>query len=310
MKFFKNSYISFKSSIISELGNIPCDFNGNLFVPQGVCVIDDYILVTLYDYKKNYDSVVYIFKDSKYIKKVYIDGKVHAGGITYHKSSKSLYITGKGLKNVSYIDKYDARTLLFASNDDIITKIKSFIVDDCNDLYSSVAKHSSPAYVTCDDNDLYIGNFCSKSDVDKCVIKKFKINKSGDINEKCVVINNPFSYTQSFCIVNYDNKKYFVFSRSYGTRRNSLINICEFIDNNFVVKSTVVLPAMLEQICNYNNNIVAIFESCCDVYNYRCITVNNEIFYLDFDKLLKYCDTYRNFCKGSALFAKNRLFKF
>ena len=63
MKLFKNSYTSFYTSLSKKLYTIP--LKSNFFVPQGVCAIDDTILVSCYDRKKINNSVLFIFSKNE-----------------------------------------------------------------------------------------------------------------------------------------------------------------------------------------------------------------------------------------------------
>ena len=89
--------------------------------------------------------------------KLILDNKNHCGGISYDSASKSIFITGKGEKNHSYVQKYELAYLLSKDNGYELKSKYIYEVDYDNTLYSSSAKHSSPAFLNCFDNNFYTG---------------------------------------------------------------------------------------------------------------------------------------------------------
>lgn len=308
MTLFLNKYSSFNNSIIDVVSKIP--FNDSDYVPQGICYAEGYYFLTMYDYTKKNNSIIYIFKGKEIVKKIYLDNMYHCGGISYYEPSKSIFITGKGIKNHSYVQKYDINCLLSEFNDKVVESSNIYEVDNDNTLYSSTAKHSSPAYLTCFENNLYVGNYCTSSDIDKCFIKKFKILSDGSLSKSFDVLKNPFSNTQSICVFKKNGETLYLFSRSFGRKRNSLIHVCRFINNEFNIISTMVLPAMLEQVSISEDNFVLIFESGSKIFRSSAITVNDEIYLVKFDDILNCNDNYKDFCRGTSLFIRNSKLKY
>ena len=305
MKFFKNKYTSFYTSLSKKLYTIP--LRNNFYVPQGVCSIDDTILVACYDRKRINNSVLFIFsKDEE--KMLFLDGKMHCGGISYHERTNSLFITGYGIDDKSFINRYDAKYILKSKDLSTVFVENVFPVDLNGELYSSAARHSSPSYLTIFNDNLYVGNFVESNyfDIHAPIIKKYKILSNGDLSSKYEVLNNPFSNTQGICLINYKDNTYYVFSRSFGRGSNSIINICRLVDNRFDVLNTIVYPSMLEQINNYSNNLVVIFESSAACFRRSCISNNDGVYLINFSKLLKCNDDLRTFVKGSALFSSSK----
>lgn len=304
MGFKKNSYTSFYTSLIKNFGKIPLDDSN--YVPQGCCSVGKYIIVSCYDINHESNSILYIFYNNS-VKRVLLDDKMHCGGIAYHQKSDSLFVTGVGRGNKSFINRYCASALLKANDLSTIHVDKISCVDDNNALYSTSAKHSSPSFLTIFNNDLYVGNYVDYSQFNKhkAIIKKYNISNYGDISVYNEVISNPFSNTQGVCVFNYHNKKYFLFSRSFGRKRNSILNICTYT-NEFNCINTIVFPSMLEQINSYEDGVIVIFESCAKCYSNTCISNNDGVYYLDFSKLLKINDNKKIFSKGTCLFVNNK----
>lgn len=305
MKIFKNKYTSFYTTLSKKLYTIP--LKSNFFVPQGVCAIDDTILVSCYDRKKINNSVLFIFSKNEE-KMVFLDGKMHCGGISYHKKTNSLFVTGYGIDDKSFVNKYDASYILNLKNLSTVFVDKVFPVDLNCELYSTAAKHSSPSYLTIYDDYLYVGNFVEQSYIDKYspIIKKYKILSTGNLSTKYEIINNPFSNTQGLCVLDYKGVTYYIFSRSFGRSSNSIINICRLVDNKFDVLNTVVFPSMLEQINTYSGNLITIFESSAACFKRTAISKNDGVYLINFSKLLKCNDNLKSFVKGSTLFSNSK----
>jgi hypothetical protein len=264
----------------------------------------------MYDFTRKSNSVLLIYKDGEVVKKIVLDNKYHCGGISYDEVSNSIFITGKGEKNHSYVQKYDATYLLSEFKGDELKCKDIFEVDYDNSLYSSAAKHSSPSYLTCFDNYLYVGNYCSCNDLNKCFIKKFRILKNGSLSKSFDIIKNPFSNTQSICVFEYNGELLYLFSRSFGRKRNSLIHVCRLVNSEFNVLSTMVLPSMLEQVSLSGDKLVLIFESGSKLFRKTALTVIDEIYLISIDNVLNTKDKYKDFCKGTSVFVKNSKYKY
>ncbi len=308
MSLFSNKYSSFNKSIIDIISKI--DLGESNYVPQGVCFADGYYFLTMYDYLKKDNSMIYIYKDGVIINKKLLDNKIHGGGISYDNKSKCIFLTGIGEKNHSYIQKYDIEDLLSKDNDDLLKTKNIYVVDYDNSLYSSSAKHSSSSFLTCFDDYLYVGNYCNCEDLGKAIIKKFKILSDGTLSKSFDLIKNPFSNTQGICVFKYKGEILYLFSRSFGRKRNSLIHVCRLESGNFYILSTMVLPAMLQQVSLAENNFILMFESCAKVFKSSALTVNDKIYLVNIEEVLNSKDKYREFCKGTSLLTDNSKFKY
>lgn len=303
MRVFKNKYSSFNKALYEEYCIIP--IKDTSYVPQGVCQVDDKVIISCYDYNHTENSILIVCTrtTSKIVK---LDAKIHTGGICYHKSTDSLFVTGTSSINNAYVNKYSAREVLDALEFSTIHVDKIFNVDSKGELYSSSAMKSSAGYITCYGNDLYVGNFIDYKVDGKSIIKKYRVLSNGDLSVTYDVLDNPYSNTQGMCIVNYKNNIYYLFSRSFGRKRNSLINISKLENDKFININSIVMPCMAEQINTYNNKIMLIFESCASVYAYNSIGVNNHVYLFSFEELLNCQDNFKCFCKGSGFFTRNK----
>lgn len=300
--FLKKSLTSYRHSVLENICTIP--LNETSYVPQGVCSIKDNILVSCYDSEHINNSVIFIYNNGIY-KTIYLDGKMHCGGIQYHEKSDSVFVTGKGKNNNAFVNRYSGKKLLALKDLSTISVENISCVDDKGDLYSTAAKHSSAGFLTCYENNLIVGNFVDFKKTNKSYLKIFKILSNGDLSHSSEIIDNPFSNTQGLCLIKYRNKVHYVFSRSFGRNRNSILNICELNNDKFNVLNTIIMPCMSEQVSVFDNNLIVIFESCASKYSSTAINVNDSVVCLSFEELLKYRDNFRDFCRGDRLFVNN-----
>ena len=308
MRRLDNNYKSFKESIVDCISKIP--FTEKMYVPQGICFVDGYYFLTMYDSSRIRNSIICMFYDNKFIKKVYLDNKAHCGGISYDYETDSIFISDSGYKNHSYVKKIAVDDLITAENNSIVNIIARFEVDKDNSLYSSSAKHSSVSYLNCFSGCLFVGNYTSHIDSGKAIIKIYKILDNGNLSKSYEIIKNPFCNVQGLCVFKYKSKILYLFSRSFGRKRNSLIHICEFYKGDFYIVSTMVLPSMLEQVSVSGNNLVLIFESCAKIFRKTALTVNDGIYLLDLEKVVNTFDNYSDFCKCTSFFVSNSKYKF
>ena len=305
MRLFTNPYSNYFSSKIEDFCLIP--IHGTDYIPQGVCQLHDNIVITCYDNSNKRNTILIVCSKNSY-KVLFLEDKMHGGSVCYHPDSDSLYVTGKGTGVKSFIHRYCGKTILDSENKSMITAESVYCVDQANDLYSSVAKHSSPGFMTCYKNYLYVGNFSgfTESRKNRGILKKYRIAKDGSIPSKSEIIYNPYSNTQGFCIMEYNNKEYYVFSRSFGRNRNSILNISTYENHHFTNVATNVFPCMAQQVNLYDDHLVLIFESCADCYSVNSICVNEEVAILSFENLLKGEDTFSIFCKGDKFLIDNK----
>ena len=279
-------YEAFFKYLINSTKTIPN--TRTKYIPQGICVIEDNILITSYDEEKKDNSIIYLINDNGYQKKIILDGKYHLGGISYDKNNNEIYVTGYGSnKGESYVNIYDYNDILsYDDNERNLLKLEKKIKVDKNfELLSSASRNkiSSPAYLYVNENHLYVGNYHTN----KSIIKKYLI-EGNNINENNYeIIKNPFYYTQGMCIYNYNDIDYYIFSSSKGRRSNSVLYIATLDNNSLTRVGELTLPCMSEQLCIIDNKLAIIFESCARKYYRNARNVIDSICYLDIDRIIK-----------------------
>lgn len=300
---FVNDYSSFFDSVM--IAEISLPIKDTQYIPQGICCVDGKFIVSCYDALHKNNSILFVCKD-KVWKKINLDCIIHCGGICYHSATDNFYITGKGVGNHSFINRYCGKNILEGKDNSTVYVDDVYCVDDKCDLYSSSAKHSSVAYITCYDDFLFLGNYIDYKEKSNGKIKKYKIKSNGDISKTYDLIVNPFSNTQGICIYKYNNEEHYIFSRSFGRKKNSIINICKLRKDGFETLATTVVPCMAEQINNCSDGLCIIFESCADKYVKSCLKALDKVYILNFCELLKNNHDYKEFKKGSSLLVSNK----
>ncbi len=302
-KIFKKKYTNFRKCLIEIKYDFELENTG--FVPQGVCAIDDKIVVACYDGNGNNNSILLVFdQDNK--KMLFLDSKIHCGGICYHKKTDSFFITGKGKGEKAFINRYCGKDIVSAKEKSIIVVDKILCVDEVGELYSTAAKHSSVAFINCYENNVILGNFINYKSDKKGTIKKYRCLNNGELSVYYSRLSNPYSDTQGICIFKFNGEEYYAISRSFGRNRNSILNIAKLNNNSFQNFSTIVMPCMAQQVSIIDGKMAVVFESCADKYRDTALSNSNGVYFLDLSKLLTCNDTFKDFCRGDKLFIDNK----
>lgn len=242
------------------------------YIPQGICLVDSKILVTLYekDYK-DYSCIYVIDKETNKNKKVCLDIKAHCGGITYDEKNKNIWVSA----NDGYINCYKLEDVLNKKN---IENIKS--VDCSNNLINHKGNESS-SYLTYYQDKLFVGNFNVFSL--ETIMKVYEVDNTKLTYQKEIKMPN--------CIQGItfkDNKM--ILSRSYGEKNTSQILIYDYNEliNNYKKekRKEITTPSLQQQIILDENELYILFESNSDIYQNEKIK-SEDITIIDYKKLTK-----------------------
>jgi len=244
----------------------------NDYVLQGLCKVDDKYLLTAYDSKKDKNSIIYILdEDLKNYKTKELDTNSHVGGITYDPINENVWITDIN-GTISCYDKDE----IFSYKRKINSKYKNIDVrDKLNNFYGD----TSAAYITYNDNKLYIGNFNKKN---KTIIKEYDINKDGTIDSNNYKSLNISEYVQGIAFYEKDNKKYLITSSSYGRFFKSKLRIYDC--SNYEEINEVTTKELMEEIIIDNDKLVTLYESNAKIYKNNKHSA--DIIISDIDKIL------------------------
>ncbi|MBE5927500.1 MAG: hypothetical protein E7270_11150 [Lachnospiraceae bacterium] len=245
--------------------------NCDTMVPQGICRMDNYTLVTAYDYEEEFKSVIYVIDTSGKLQATLVyNKKCHMGGIAY--DGKYVWIAegGKG-KYKNGVGAISKSVILEAVK---ISKAKGAKSIKLKNIKWTQAKElESTSYCTYFDNKLWIGTFDKHNSSD---IYGYITNCSGS---KPTL--NPCRYiltrmrTQGITFYKDSSGVYLGVSTSYGRKNDSVIR-CYKLDDYYAPEftengvpeiwlesayRTITLPPMLEQITVHGVFMYVIFES-------------------------------------------------
>lgn len=247
------------------------------YVPQGVCVINDKTIISLYDSLGLSNSILCVYNhDSNTYSKVNLDMTAHVGGICYDDINELLWVTGKSGNVRCYdINDLDKSSIKSLSGD-------IFVGDELIN-HKGVC---SAAYITINSNKLYVGNFVLHGNG---ILKEYDILKNGnDIKLNYVKDYVAPNKTQGICFYAKDDKEYIMFSRSYGTEIDSLLHIYEFDENfnaNISNSTQYYMDPMLEQVVINDDELLAVFESNASFYSDG--SYEDDLVSVDINRLIK-----------------------
>ena len=250
----------------------------DIAVPQGLCHIDDYTIITAYNgnekYREQIDLLTNSSSERELLELLSYDNRAmlivlnsitneeeaiiklpddnHVGGITTDR--ENLYIAKSSEYEVSVIE-YDNLKKCIENNETEIEYDKNF---ECANL---------PSYITYDDDTLWIGTWKNENIIDYqstlCgyEIKEDKLEK---VNEFIIP-----QYTNGACFIDKYNQKLLVLSISNGRYMDSFLAAYRVDqDRNEIEKiGQIVAPPLAENIDVVDGNINVLFESGSPVYS-------------------------------------------
>lgn len=266
--FYRSSKILINEQLRSAQSKINLDINDN-YVPQGICAINDYILVTMYDSTHELNSKVCLIKDGEIIHTTILDNKAHVGGICYDDIHDNIWITDRS----GTISCYEYQSIL--SSNEALAKYKKVKIPGL----INISGYNAVGYITYFNNRLYMGNYnIGKSSK----LFSYELNKDGSINIESKTETSSFAFVQGITLKEFDSGVLAFISSSYGINK-STIRIVDLETNKVLYK--VKMPPMLEQITfNNDGSLLALFESNAKLYR-RYHFKTNDIISYRIDKL-------------------------
>lgn len=270
-----SSYREFTKYLKSYFISIP-NTNTN-WIPQGVCQTYNSTLITAYDDKKKDNSVVYFIDANSNVKTLRTDNKCHVGGISYDSKTKIVFMSADKNVNIYSLDYLDS-----CKNNEQLTKYKKIYLD---------GKVRWASYLTVNNGSLYVGNFVNSNDrnENKSYLDQYLITSSGKLG-LLASYEVPFYDVQGMCIYNYQGIDYYIFTSSYGRKRDSILYITCLEDGKFKKEKSITLPCMAEQISTTpSGDLAIIFESNASKYNgliYSSTTKISDVCYFDIKKYI------------------------
>ena len=239
-------------------------------VPQGICFAGQFVLISAYDSKEVYPSVLYVLdRDTKeYRTTILLEDKNHVGGIAY--DGEYVWIAKSGdcaLSAISY-----ARIKLAADAG-----------EDCVSVYydDTYAISCRASFVTYYDGLLWVGVF-EKADSMVSVLRGFEFHDKEGVTG-LLQKDELFLPEQAngAAITKINGHVCLIVDTSYGRLKASKVHVYELSmdENNFetavcLLKAEYEFPPMLEEVEFNGQDIYYVFESAATAYatgwSFRC----------------------------------------
>jgi hypothetical protein len=257
------------TSTIEQEQNID---NLDNYVLQGLCKVDDKYLISAYDCNHNNKSIIYILDEGleKYTIKV-LNTYSRVGGITYDPINENIWITDTN-GTISAYDKED----ILGFHKITESKYKNIYVGkELDNLFGDC----SAAYITYNDNKLYIGNFNTRNNT---IIKEYNIKEDGMIDTSNYKKLQLTGFVQGITFYENEDKKYLIISSSYGKLFNSKLQIYDF--DTFEKVKEINTEKMMEEIIVDEDKLITIYEANAKIYSPK--KKNTDIIISDINKIL------------------------
>lgn len=265
--------------------------NCTSMVPQGICRMDEYILISAYDYDKKCNSVIYVLlADSTYLCATLVyPSKSHVGGMAYDGSY--LYVCNSTQKTVSVFEKAYLLDAVRASTQNNLNSVALL-------KYRDLAVKTTASYCTYFDGRLWAGVFNAKGTDD---IFGYSINKCADGSYPSLTADRYIQaprFTQGIAFAE-GKGDYLVVSCSWGKGDSSLR--CYKLQDYRKEKSVysegiwqikkgdaykiIAMPNRAEQVSICKNKMYLAFESGAKAYSSIFCAETDCYFVLNVDKV-------------------------
>lgn len=242
-------------------------------IPQGVCVLDRYILITAYDYNKEHNSVIYaVDKNTGELKSVIeMPDKNHSGGIAF--DGRTVWVaksTSKKVKGISMLRIIDA---IVTGGNYVLNNYDAVIDIDC-----------TASFITAYDGSLWVGTFTEKGN---STLTQYKVNYSRTAAEKGVVYTVP-SKAQGAAFFTENDTTYLAVTASYGRTLSSKLYLFTVSEDGIKIARKLSAPPMLEEIDYSDGVLYSVFESAATEYSTKsnkCLQPVDVITVLNSQKL-------------------------
>ena len=244
--------------------------SSNQFVPQGLCLAGDYMLVTAYDVKKKLNSVIYAVdtNEGKLVSTLTLPNKYHAGGIAF--DGENIWMTGD--TSEKYKDRYFVQYMTYETFLRHIEKPVSEV--PAEDISDNIYIKNKPSFLECDNGILWVGTYAGRKNTSESYMYGYKIvGELGAPRLNTLMYSLIAGIDSSAQGADIDNGYLYVSSSYKGTSR--------FVKSSFITKydlrrakdstgnyyvqgcevSRVEVPKMNEEIIVDGSHVLINFES-------------------------------------------------
>lgn len=246
------------------------------YIPQGLCVLEDKILTTLYNKNPEVNSIISITdRETKDVKIVRLNSASHSGGICYDPVNKNIWISHIGGSAACY-------KLEDILNDNYVYPIN---IVNCSNGLDNYKGTQSIAYMCYNDGHLYVGNFNILGQ--NTIMKEYKIDEDNLIYNKTYKMPN---YVQGVAFL--EGKM--IVSRSYGPMNSSEIMIYDDIskslynNDDYTIERgcSIETHSLQQQIQVVGDELFVLTESNSIIFD-NCLTNTDDINVIEIDKLFE-----------------------
>lgn len=141
------------------------------YIPQGLCLAGDYMLVTAYDAGKKLNSVIYAIdrNEGRLVSTLTLPNKYHAGGIAF--DGENIWMTG------DTSDKYKGRPFVqYMTYETFLEHIKDSVSEvPESDLSRNIYIKNKPSFLECDSGKLWVGTFAGRKNTSEGYLNGYEI---------------------------------------------------------------------------------------------------------------------------------------
>ena len=141
------------------------------YVPQGLCMAGDYMLITAYDAKKKLSTVIYVVdaEGQRLISTLSLPNTYHAGGIAF--DGENIWMTG------DTSDKYTGKPFVqymtyetFLSHlDEPVSEVPESEISD------RIYIKNKPSFLECDSGILWVGTYAGRKNTSEAYLNGYEI---------------------------------------------------------------------------------------------------------------------------------------
>ena len=147
------------------------DQTSDRYVPQGLCMAEDYMLITAYDSKKKLSTVIYVVdtKEQKLVSTLSLPNIYHAGGIAY--DGENIWMTG------DTSDKYDGKPFVQYMTYQTFLRLIVEPVSEVkeSDISDKIYIKNKPSFLECDSGILWVGTYAGRKDTSEAYLNGYQI---------------------------------------------------------------------------------------------------------------------------------------
>ncbi|MGY3765226.1 YncE family protein [Vagococcus vulneris] len=268
--------------------------------PQGVTVVENYLVISAYSHDERHASVLYVLDrlTHNYIKTIVLEGNPHVGGIAYDDQSKNLWVCAKTDTSEAAIVSIP----LVRIRDYQIDINKAPIKYDQVVVLDDIKRASFIAYKN---GSLFVGYFSINHEG---ILDEYALNKHGNLKRTVknrVVLTTKTDQLSAETTFKVEHgiqgitfyKDFVLLSQSYGPEDSAILvyrhkqgrEKVRYLDEEVLMK--IEAPPYLEQISVKDNILYTIFESGTQRFRTNpSVTVVDRIIELDLPILLKDLD--------------------